>query len=197
MPMLAASLDSHLESVKLLDAKAAFGAVHQILKALHYAWTTYGVLHLDIKPSNILIASGEDFSVSVADWGISRLASQRLVEFVRGRDIDSDIHTTSYSAGTPLFMAPERFSGKWELKPCVDIFSVGMTAIYMLTGVLPFRLGELHPVEELLSGAYMANAQLLLNDQPSKLRKVLLNWLDPDPAVRPSSFDEARYQLQY
>jgi serine/threonine protein kinase/alpha-beta hydrolase superfamily lysophospholipase len=103
---------------------AVMGAVLvQVCDALHYAHSR-GVIHLDIKPANILI--GGSGNVKVVDFGIARMAfgatstaTQRLV------------------IGSIGFMPPEQLRGRREVSPQSDIYALAATVYYCLTGRIP------------------------------------------------------------
>ena len=87
--------------------------VRDVAAALSYLHS-HSVIHLDIKPQNILItALGE---VKLGDFGISRHAD------------------TATAAGTLLYIAPEILSGS-PVSPACDIYSLGMTVFELITGV--------------------------------------------------------------
>lgn len=79
-----------------------------------------GVLHRDVKPSNILLAEDQ---VQVVDFGIAR----GFVEV--GSD---DLTSTGLAVGTPRYMAPERFAG--SSVPSSDVFSLGAVLNEAITG---------------------------------------------------------------
>jgi len=85
------------------------------LAACHQA----GILHLDIKPANVLVT--QRGGVKIVDFGIARAASD----------------TTATVAGTPHYMAPEQFDGKADERS--DIYSVGCLLYECLTGTPPFE----------------------------------------------------------
>lgn len=80
-----------------------------------------GILHLDIKPSNIMIT--ENMGIKVLDLGISALVSEG--------------ETIKKKCGSPSFMAPEQIRGE-KLSYYTDIYQIGVTLFNMITGKLPF-----------------------------------------------------------
>jgi serine/threonine protein kinase len=85
------------------------------LAACHQA----GILHLDIKPANVLVTGAG--TVKIVDFGIARAASD----------------ATATVAGTPHYMAPEQFDGRADERS--DIYSVGCLLYETLTGRPPFE----------------------------------------------------------
>ena len=96
-----------------IDTEMILAIVRDIASALEYLHAR-DVIHLDVKPQNILVTSiGE---VKLGDFGISR-------------------HTdTAAAGGTILYMAPELLTGGTPT-PAADIWSLGMTAFELATGV--------------------------------------------------------------
>lgn len=93
----------------------------QVLQGLAHAHGRE-MLHLDIKPGNLLLRS--DGTVAIADFGIARAIG---------------VHQDRV-AGTPAFMAPEQWRGRWQsLGPWTDLYAVGMVAIELLQGRPAFR----------------------------------------------------------
>ena len=93
----------------------------QLLEALHHAHEL-GVVHRDVKPSNLIItANGK---VKIADFGIARLESTNLTQ-------------TGAVLGTPGYMAPEQYLGE-SIDHRVDIFAAGVVFYQLLTGRAPF-----------------------------------------------------------
>ncbi len=91
------------------------------LQALHAA----GFVHRDIKPSNILLT--EDGVAKVGDLGLvtSVTADQRLTQ-------------SGLAMGTPAYMSPEQADGARDLDPRTDVYSLGASLYYLLTGHKPF-----------------------------------------------------------
>jgi len=91
----------------------ALGTVHQ-----------QGIQHRDIKPSNVLIS--KEKIAKLTDFGIARLSTSTLT-------------MTMEVLGSPAYMAPESFSGIRDVDNRADIFSFGVLAYELLTGILPFQ----------------------------------------------------------
>jgi serine/threonine protein kinase len=199
MPWLVASLDDLLESKGPLSEREVSNILLAMAEGLNYAWNTFRVLHLDLKPSNVLLEDRSGSGIRIADWGISRLATDRHIK-VSAKEAkipnSSFNRRTAYSAGTPLFMAPERFSGNWLLTPSVDIYSLGLMAIQLSTGFFPFSLEAVDPVEEILTGSCFRNACSLLSERSERFRRFCLECINPNPSLRPKSYHDLAGQLK-
>ncbi|MCA9569683.1 MAG: serine/threonine-protein kinase PknK, partial [Myxococcales bacterium] len=98
----------------------------QLLEALGHAHAV-GVLHRDIKLSNVLVSTAGDLrpGVKLADFGIAHALA------------DEDEQTRS--VGTPRYMAPEQVRGEWEAHgPWTDLYALGVLAWRLVTGRRPW-----------------------------------------------------------
>jgi len=107
-----------------LAERRAVYVTRQVADALSHA-ASFGVLHRDIKPDNILVHP-DDF-VKVTDFGLSR--------FVTGDDTMLTLPGTA--VGTPYYMSPEQARGETDLDIRSDLYSLGATLHEMLTGDPP------------------------------------------------------------
>jgi serine/threonine-protein kinase len=115
------------------------------LEALH----RFGIVHRDVKPSNVLLAPNGlvklfDFGLVLDAEGMLRLFEEE--DILEGVDFAEDIERGAV-AGTPEYMAPEQFtsalgggSPAGHLTPATDVFSVGVILYRLLTGKLPLPL---------------------------------------------------------
>jgi len=144
------------------DATRIVLEVARGLAAAHKA----GVVHRDIKADNILITT--QGVVKLADFGLAK-------------DLNSDMKLTADGAmiGTPLYMAPEIGRVK-EIDGRVDIYSLGVTYYYLLTGVQPFRA---FPAIEILSAKAhdkLKPPEQMVPDISDAVRNVLGKMLEKD-----------------
>ena len=107
-----------------LDRARAARVVREVADALDYAHAR-GVVHRDVKPTNILLdEAGRSY---VCDFGLAHVAQG-----------SAEWSSTGVLIGTPLYMAPERAEGAAVDRSC-DIYSLGVVTYEMLTGAPPFR----------------------------------------------------------
>lgn len=98
-----------------------------MLRAMQYCHEVVNVVHKDIKPDNIMI--GVNREAVLIDFGVS-------VQ----QDHTQDNAMLGLKAGTYLYFAPELFKGKKsEFGQATDLWALGLTFYYMLTGRLPYE----------------------------------------------------------
>lgn len=176
------SLEALLKSGPLLPPVQAVQIVRKIAAALQEAHAG-GVIHRDVKPSNILIdRRGEPV---LTDFGLAR----------RPEVDESEQTRPGEWLGTPAYMAPEQFSGNSEdVTPGCDIFSLGVVLYRLLTGQRPF--GDGHRREDIAQRTPPAMPHLLRAGLSAKLSKVCLQALRFDPGERFSSAGEFATALE-
>ena len=109
--------------IQEMDIKKKLIFIHKLASAI---WEVHkcGVVHRDIKPSNIMVTgTGEP---KLTDFGIASIK-------------DSSLTLTKEILGSPKYMAPEVFLGSHDIDARSDIFSLGIIAYEMLTGISPFK----------------------------------------------------------
>ena len=91
-----------------------------------------GLIHRDIKPGNIFLATGDDrdVQVRVVDFGIAKL--------VDDEDTANQLTQDGRGPHSPAFASPEQLRGLTKLTPASDVFSLGAVGFLLLTGSRPF-----------------------------------------------------------
>ena len=186
MPWLQGTLEDELASYTTFSEKDVLCVAMQIAEALLYAYEKYQLVHLDLKPANVLLRSREPLTIQISDWGISRIASQ--IAQTNWSGAESENQYTAHGAGTPLYMSPERFTGNWEITPQADIYALGMMLIQFTTGALPFRMEERNPYEEIIYGSYVENTHKILKLKSKRFERIIYACTNPDASMRPKTY---------
>src|SRR5213079_1402871 len=173
------SLDIRLRRTGPLSVRETMAIMKDVARALAFAHAG-GVVHRDIKPGNILLASG---SATVTDFGVAKALSSARRSGEKGNGLTN----TGMSLGTVLYMAPEQAAGDPDIDGRADIYSLGVTAYEMLAGVAPFA--NLNPREMLTARLTLPPPPLstIRKDVPIGLEKLIAKCLAIDPADRPQS----------
>lgn len=110
--------------------------VASLLEALGHAHAR-GVIHRDLKPGNVLVVRHDDGSLTV-----------KLTDFGLASQVETPDHEGGpFAGGTPAYMAPEQFEGRWrDYGPWTDLYGAGCLLWSLVTGLPPF--GTTTSVEE-------------------------------------------------
>ena len=148
--------------------------IAKLARTVHYAHE-HGILHLDIKPRNILLdAEGEPH---LTDFGLARLLES-----------ESTITRTLEVMGTPSYMAPEQAVGEnAKLTSATDVYGIGAVLYQLLTGHPPFAGGTTYETIRLLLNTDPRQPRLLNWKVDRDLSTICLKCLEKNPAHRYSS----------
>lgn len=174
-------------SVALLALLRRF---NDVCNAIDYAHSK-GILHRDLKPSNVML--GLHGETLVVDWGLAKFMNQDSAEpsspgdaAALVTDSASDQTLPGSTVGTPAFMSPEQASGRLEdLGPRSDIYNLGATLYYLLTGQAPF---DHAPAGVLLTkvqrGDFRSPSAAALGPVPPALEAICLKAMALSPSDR-------------
>jgi serine/threonine-protein kinase len=141
----------------------------QLLDALEYAHQR-GIVHCDIKPSNIMI--DEMGRLKLMDFGIARSPTA------------DDASPSRRAAGSIAYMSPEQVTGCGEVTCRSDVYQVGLCLYECLTGMRPFPGNSDYAIAmSRLRGAAATDAITCVRG-PARLKDVILRALRSNPADR-------------
>jgi serine/threonine-protein kinase len=159
------TLENIIARTGALDLRLALDYACQISNAVDHAHC-HGVLHRDLRPSNVLVA--DTGQLKVADFGTSRF-------------LEIAAHGTTV-IGSPPYMAPEQFQGKAVFAS--DVYSLGVTMYQMLTGFLPYEAPSLADLDRLMRGEMVSPPRLKNPRIPRAISDLVLKAMAPDIASR-------------
>ncbi len=144
-----------------------------------------GVVHRDIKPSNIMLESDPSGAliVKVIDYGIAKVLDP---EAERGAEKTQTWFHRNTSVREPEQFAP---SEQMKIDTRSDIYSLGVTFWYLLSGRVPFVGRTLNDIR-LRQAESLPVEQLKGLDVPARILALLKSMLAPDPKDRPQSARE-------
>jgi hypothetical protein len=155
-----------------LDDSSAIEACAQVLEALAHAHAR-GIVHRDVKPSNVLLAEGREVSVRVLDFGLAQI--QQAETLTAQGDVP----------GTLAYIAPERLAGALTTE-AADVWAVGLMLWEALAGRHPFWCSSLlETARAIETGA--PRLETMRPDLPKPLLAAVDRALDLDPSRRPSA----------
>jgi TolB-like protein/tetratricopeptide (TPR) repeat protein len=161
---LAAGALSVAESVNIArQVAAALAAAHE-----------KGIVHRDVKPSNVFLVGGQPDQVKLLDFGIARRAGR------------ATLTATGVVVGTPSYMAPEQARGTADLDARVDVYGLGALLFHCVAGRAPF-VGD--TLEQVLARVFTEPAPRLRGfapTAPAELEALVARMLAKDPAERPA-----------
>jgi hypothetical protein len=140
-----------------------------------------GLVHRDVKPSNILLEDTVERAV-LTDFGLARAMD------------DASLTQTGIIAGTPHYMAPEQAAGE-EIDARSDLFSLGAVLYFMAAGHPPFRAASALAVLHRICQEQHRPAWHWNKDLPGELSDLIDRLLEKKPGRRLASAEDVRQAL--
>jgi serine/threonine protein kinase len=140
-----------------------------------------GVVHRDVKPSNILLGARGD--PKLTDLGVAKVLE------------DTSSTRAGAMPGTPLYMAPEQLRGE-PVGPTTDVYSLALTAFQILAGRPARRGGTIPELAHKAVNEPPPDIRQAWPEAPEEVSKVLCRGMDRDPDRRPQRASELVAELE-
>lgn len=167
-----------------LDVHTAADYMAQAADGLEHAHQA-GLIHRDIKPANLLVDLGG--TVKILDMG--------LAKYSHAKDADASLGGAEHVLGTADYVAPEQAINSSQVDPRADIYSLGCTLYFLLTGHPPFDSGS--PLDRMNAHQHQPPASILDDrpDAPDPLVAICQRMMQKSPERRFQSAAEVQRAL--
>ena len=136
-----------------------------------------GMVHRDIKPENLMLtADGKSRTIKILDFGLARAN--------RGRKVDGGLTVEGQAMGTPDFMAPEQILSALDVDIRADIYSLGATLYYLLTGRPPFPSNSPYDIYQAHISRDLEPLNQVRPELPSELAYLVDKLMAKEPSKR-------------
>jgi eukaryotic-like serine/threonine-protein kinase len=161
-----------------LPVSVACDYVRQAALGLQHAYER-GLVHRDVKPSNMIAA--KNGQVKVLDLGLAMLNE------APGGENATRVTQEGFVIGTPDFLAPEQAQNPLHVDTRADIYALGATLYYLLTGKVPYE--GANPTEKLMKHVSEPPPSLLrrVPTAPPQLDQLIKWMMAKDPKARPQT----------
>jgi uncharacterized protein (TIGR03067 family) len=171
-----------LDLSKMVKAKGplpvahACNFVYQSALGLQHAHEE-GLVHRDIKPGNLMLArKGDKATVKVLDFGLAKAT--------REEKVDGGLTSVGQALGTPDFIAPEQILDAQSADIRADIYSLGGTLYYLLTGRPPFKANSLYDIYQAHISRDADPLNFVRPEVPSELAALVAKMMAKDSRRR-------------
>jgi len=166
---------------KLAPQDAAW-VISQAARGLHHAHTK-GLIHRDVKPGNVLLTN--DGQVKVSDLGlVSYFDEMGTQEAAQAKIV-----------GTADYVAPEQVHSPDKVSPASDVYALGCTFYYAVTGKVPFPGGSTRDKLRAHCEFQPLDPRRLNPDLPAEVVDIMADMMAKDPAERIATAEEVAARL--
>jgi len=158
-----------------LSVPEALSVLRQVAQGLAYAHEQ-GLVHRDIKPSNLFWTTNQE--IKILDMGLARLQQDEVAE---------ELTSTGQVLGTPAYMAPEQWESTHSADARADLYSLGCTLHFLLTGRPPFSIAGTSTAAAIFKAHLLQSAPDLMverADVSPEVNQLFQQLVAKDPADR-------------
>ncbi|MEE9443263.1 MAG: serine/threonine-protein kinase [candidate division Zixibacteria bacterium] len=176
------TLEDMIKERERLEPQQAIQIICGVLETLEFAHNK-GIFHRDIKPGNIMI--DRNGQVKIIDFGIAKGES------------DPNLTVAGSSCGTPTYMPPEQFNPTKDIDYAkADIYAVGTTLYFMLTGKLPFTGDNAFALRDAKLFNDPKQPRHIVNEISRELNTIVMKSISREPQDRYASVGQMREALE-
>lgn len=177
------TIQQRLRRCGRLPLTEALDIAYHVAEALRHAWETAQLIHRDVKPDNIFLS--HHGTVKLGDFGLAKVL----------RDGAKSATVTGFVLGSAHFMSPEQARGLRDVDFGTDIYSLGCTLHYMMTGRTVFEGPDFMSVMYKHVNDAPEPIQTLLPNCPAAVNRLLTRMLAKDRQERPASYAELIHEI--
>lgn len=187
-----------------LEFRRLLNSFIMVCHAVEHAHSRH-VLHRDIKPANIIV--GDHGETMLVDWGLAKSISKAPLDKRAAAEVDPETTTASFASlshpddqsfefeltdlgstvGTPAYMSPEQATGAEKISTASDIFSLGATFYFLLTGTRPYQAKTAAEIMHLASRGEFLPPRSVHSQLPVPLEAICLRAMALEPEDRYAS----------
>ena len=168
-------LSDYAEQHGKLSIVAALDTIEQAAQALKAACEK-SIVHRDVKPSNLLLM--RDGRVKVLDLGLAKILTEA-----------SELTLSGIGMGSPYFMAPEQASNARGVDHRADIYALGLTLLFLLTGKRPFDGDTPFSIVLAHANKPLPRGTELGTELPGEVEALIQRMSAKDPAKRYANYE--------
>jgi hypothetical protein len=177
------SIQARVKRLGRLPLTEALDAAYHVAVALAHAWDSGQLIHRDVKPDNIFLSTHG--TVKLGDFGLAKVL----------REGASSVTLTGAAMGSPHFISPEQAHGQRDVDLRADVYSLGCTLHYMMTGRMVFEGPDFVSIVLKHVSEPPAPLHTLLRDCPSSLERLLDRMLAKERGKRHQAYAELVEEL--
>ena len=203
------TLEERVRRTGPLDVHATLDIAQQVTAAL-VAAEKRGLIHRDLKPANLMLVNADEVEAPKVGGDYEKVREQnrrertasrtcevpvvKIIDFGLAKALNAQADLVSLTrggfVGTPVFASPEQFENS-ALDVRSDIYSLGVTLWFALTGKTPFAGRSVEEIRRAQKSDALPIEQLKAARVPSRLRSLLESMLALEPVTRPGTRDLA------